>query len=252
MDASNDGDAAADVSLGEDNERESEPGDLEDHFKDDRNVPPQERRQHLMTLCFSSIEGFTTDVLPCCHKLFEKQKKKHKPSITLLKKEIKRRKPDFKGLSNKKVDDLIAILKGDDMKLDDVDQRFVSRMEKEVKASLQQATDESMSASASSSKSVSISVDDRHRFVEAMLCDDAKDKLTSSQECLSREQLDARNSVMNVLGCFETVAETFNDPSFTPHLVAAPSLHPELAESRPLPQTCFGKQLPFAIEHHDP
>ena len=65
MDASNnDDDAAAGISLGEDDDGDSQPGDLEDCYQDDRNVPPQEKRQYLMTLCFSSIEGFTTDVLP--------------------------------------------------------------------------------------------------------------------------------------------------------------------------------------------
>ena len=92
-------DSASDVSSGENVDDDSQPGDLQSYYEDDRNVPPQEKQQYLMTLCFSSIEGFTTDVLPYSHRLFEKQKKKFKATVSLLKKEIKRRKPDFKGLS---------------------------------------------------------------------------------------------------------------------------------------------------------
>ena len=224
-------DSASDVSSGENVDDDSQPGDLQSYYEDDRNVPPQEKQQYLMTLCFSSIEGFTTDVLPHSHRLFEKQKKKFKATVNLLKKEIKRRNPDFKGLSNKKADDLIAILKGNnDMKLGEKDKRFIANMENQLKTSLQKVIDES--ASDSPSGNVNIGIGDKHRLIEAMLCDEAKAKLASSQECLSREQLDARNSVVNVLGYFETVAETFNSTSFTPRLAAVPTLHPDLADAR--------------------
>ena len=82
--------------------------DLEDHHKDDSKVKPTDRIQCLMTSCFSSIDGFSTDRLPCNHKMFDKMKKKHRVTISFLKQEIKRRKPDFKGLSNKKADESLS------------------------------------------------------------------------------------------------------------------------------------------------
>ena len=173
-------DSASDVSSGENVDDDSQPGDLQSYYEDDRNVPPQEKQQYLMTLCFSSIEGFTTDVLPYSHRLFDKQKKKFKATVNLLKKEIKRRKPDFKGLSNKKADDLIAILKGNDMKLGEKDKRFIVNMENQLKTSLQKVIDES--ASDSPSGNVNIGIGDKYRLMEAMLCDEAKAKLASSQE----------------------------------------------------------------------
>ena len=149
-------DSASDVSSGENVDDDSQPGDLQSYYEDDRNVPPQEKQQCLMTLCFSSIEGFTTDVLPYSHRLFEKQKKKFKATVNLLKKETKRRKPDFKGLSNKKAHDLIAILKGDDMKLGEKDKRFIAHMESQLKTSLQKAIEESASDSPSGNVNIGI------------------------------------------------------------------------------------------------
>ena len=108
MDVSNSNDdTASNVSnVEEEDDGDSIPGDLQTYYEDQRNVPPQKKTQYLMTLCFSSIDNFTTDVLPYSHRLFDKSKKKHKLTVNWLKKEIKRRNPDFKGLSNKKADDL--------------------------------------------------------------------------------------------------------------------------------------------------
>ena len=60
------------------------------------------------------------------------------------------------------------------------------------------------------SKQVSITNNDRLRFIEAMLSDQAMPLMVSSQEVLNRQELDARNSVMKVQDCFAKVAEVFN------------------------------------------
>ena len=43
---------------------DSQPGDLQRCHEDDTKVKPQEKTQCLMTLCFSTINDFTTDTLP--------------------------------------------------------------------------------------------------------------------------------------------------------------------------------------------
>ena len=184
---------------------------------------------------FACINGFNTDKLPCNHKLFEKTKKKHRVTISFLKQEIKRRKPDFKGLSNKKADELVSILKKDDMKLPSEDKSFVESQEKACRESLERLIEESTSNSPGGAKPGNITNDDRFCLIEAMLCDESKQKLASSQECLSRQQLDARNSAVRIMDHFETVADVFNRETFTPHSISIPGLHPDLEQGRPLP-----------------
>ena len=122
---------------------DSGPGELEDFHEDDSKLKPSDRNQFLMTLCFACIEGFSTDRPPCNHKLFDKMKKKHRVTISFLKQEIKRRKPDFKGLSNKKADELVSILKKDDMELPSEDKSFVESQEKAYRESLERLIEES-------------------------------------------------------------------------------------------------------------
>ena len=80
-----------------------------------------------------------------------------------------------------------------------------------------------------------ITLDDRLRLIEALLSDDAKEKLAKSQECLNRQEIDARNSVLAVEDYFETVSRKFNDPTYIPTLCTYPDLHVELTNARQLP-----------------
>ncbi|KAG7340535.1 hypothetical protein IV203_024078 [Nitzschia inconspicua] len=80
-----------------------------------------------------------------------------------------------------------------------------------------------------------ITIDDRLRLIEAFLSDKAKGKLTSTQQCLTRQELDARNSDLAVEDYFETVSQVFNDESWTPTTESLPDLHPDLADARDLP-----------------
>ena len=92
---------------------------LEQFMNDDSKVSPADRIQTMISLCFAYVKDFSTDVAPFNHSKFNKMKRKHKPTAPILKKEIKRRKPDMKGYAHKKIADLLVILQGDDFKLPD-------------------------------------------------------------------------------------------------------------------------------------
>jgi hypothetical protein len=73
-------------------------GDLERFMTDDSKVPPPDRTHQMLTLCSLYIPGFTTDILPFNHKIFDRSKKVHKPSRTAMLTEISRRIPDLNSL----------------------------------------------------------------------------------------------------------------------------------------------------------
>jgi len=50
-------------------------GDLERFMTDDSKIPPQDRTHQMLTLCSLYVPGFTTDVPPFNHKIFDRSKK---------------------------------------------------------------------------------------------------------------------------------------------------------------------------------
>jgi len=77
--------------------------------------------------------------------------------------------------------------------------------------------------------------DDWFCAIEALLSDPAKSKMIPSQECLTRQELDARKSAMAVEDCLEVASNLFNNSTWIRWTTPMPDLHPELAESRSLP-----------------
>ena len=213
-------------------------GDLQEYLEDASQVEPNNKVQYVINLCFVYLPDFSTDVHPFNHKKFKHSKKKHKMSKNILTSYIKRKDPTTK-LSNKKIPDLITILQTDAFSLSGKDLEYLKRQLQEYKDKCQATIDEPSPAtvdttSPSSDSRANITVDDRLRLIEAMLCDESKEKLASSQECLSKEQLDARNSIQAIEDYFETVSNVFNNPESNLSLTVYPDLHPELSEPRDL------------------
>ena len=167
-------------------------GELQEYLEDASKVEPGDKVQYVINLCFVYVEDFTTDILPFNHKLFKNSKKKHKLSNVILKQEIRRRHPSAK-LSNKKQPDLIALLQSDAYKLSEKDKDYLDRQLKEYKDHCQACINESNPSTRADTRSpppdgrTNITTDDRLRLIEAMLCAEAKIKMASSQECMSRE-----------------------------------------------------------------
>ena len=165
-------------------------------------------------------------------------KRKHNPTSAFLKKEIKRRKSDLKGYAHKKIADLLAILQGDDFKLPEDNLTYLKREFEKYKTACEAQigeTDAAANAAAADARNPNITIDDRLQLIEAMLYDEAKTKLRSTQECSNQQQLDARKSSEAVVDYFQMVSDIFNNEEWTPELKAIDGLHEELDVSRLLP-----------------
>ncbi len=237
--SNNDDDHSAAQSSDDDEDDDSAAGELQKFFENDVNVKPADKIPFVINLCFGYLDDFSTEVEPYNHQLFKNSKKKHKIVTRLLTVEIKRRDSSAK-LSNKKQHELLEMIKSNPLPAKDFD--YLKRQENIYKAQCQQAIDEhtqsnatTAAAAATSDRGPNITLDDRLRMIEAFFSDKAKERLAATQNCLTRQELDARNSVLAVEDYFEIVAKVFNDPDWVPTLKTYPELHPELASSRELP-----------------
>jgi len=213
-------------------------GELQTYMEDDSKVPPSERVTLMISLCFAYIPGFTTDVEPYNNPIFNKRKKQHKPNRHCLKNEINRRDPAYKGHHNFNIQKFLEILQKDSFTLPDVDMAYLKKMEATYRKACEKKVTEDQHnnmTEASQPTTGRLTVELRLRLIEAMMSDEAKVKLLSTQECLSRQQLDARNSEMAVEDYFATVARVFNDQDWIPTTTPLPDVHQELATAIQIP-----------------
>ena len=204
---------------------DSAAGDLQTFLENDQNVLPAEKIPFVISLCFAYIKGFSTDVAPYNDKAFKNSKKNHKISKRFLQKELKRRDSSSK-LSNKKQDVLLQMLTNELPDLPTKDLDFLKRQEANYKAHCQATVDETAATESAASPSPNVTagrgpkvtLDDRLCLIEALLSDEGKQKMVTSQDCLTREQIDAHNSVLAVEDYFETMSRIFIDPTFVPRL----------------------------------
>ena len=85
------------------------------------------------------------------------------------------------------------------------------------------------------SRGPNITTTDRLRYLEVMLLDEVKVLYRSSQDCLSRGNLDARNSVMRLVDFYDKVVEVFNNPEFVPETLKLIDLHEDFTGVISLP-----------------
>jgi hypothetical protein len=212
-------------------------GDLQRYVEDDTNVCPENKSHYITTLCFAYIPDFDTDVLPYSHKIFDRNKRQHKPSLSFLKQEMKRRNPTLKGYKNKPSKYILDLLSSAAYKLPELDMQYLQMKMVEYKNACEAKIAETTSdiVSVSSQATPRITTEDRLRLIEAFLSDEAKPKMASTQECYTRQELDARNSEVAADDYFQTVSDVFNNEAWVPRLQTYPDLHPDLAEPCDLP-----------------
>ena len=211
---------------------------LQGYCEDDSKVLPSDRMRFHMTLCLEYLDNFSTDVEPYSHTLFNKKKKQFKSYNPFLKKEVMRRFPSTKYVDKMSRAKLQTLLKSEELPPEDLE--YLRSCEATYRASCEESIKEhnlqrSSPGDGGNVAAARITTDDRLRLIEALLSDKAKPHMVTSQEILSHQQLDARNSVARDKDYFEIVADVFNDLDYTPTLVPAPSLHPEFELSRELP-----------------
>jgi hypothetical protein len=73
-------------------------GDLQSFMENDSCLHPIEKIHCGITLCFAYIKDFFMDVQPYNQKIFDNNKRFHKPLLKFLKTEVKQRKPKMKGM----------------------------------------------------------------------------------------------------------------------------------------------------------
>ncbi|KAG7373795.1 hypothetical protein IV203_012890 [Nitzschia inconspicua] len=225
-------------------------GELQQYMEDnDSFQDPIAKTTMMITLCFAYIPDFTTNVFPYKHRMFKNMKRVHKPSRSLLQKEIQRRELMFTGYKGRPIQKLLKILAGDQFKLPTVDMDYLQRIHLEYKAACENKIRKSESKhhtveTTTTTPATSIAAatprnttDDRLRLIEAFLSDQAKTKRLAMQACFSRRHDSNLNNsaAMAEDDYFETVSTVFNDETWVPKLTSLPNLHPDLADARVLP-----------------
>ena len=162
-----------------------------------------------------------------------KTKKSFRPTLVLFKKELKRRDPKI-GVSNKKIDNILELLRGKLCLKDPDDIAFIKSKVKQYTATLLGAVD---SGSTNKSSTTVCRKYDRMRFIECMVLDNVKPLYFLTNEVMTRTELDSRNSVARSRrdDFFEQVSKEFNNADFVPMSRIIPDLHEEFAEGVLLP-----------------
>ena len=203
---------------------------FESWFKNDRNVPPQQRIPYLMMMMATIDPAFSLDEPP-----FNQQKKKLlKPQLSMYRKEVCR--PDGKvKVSNKKIDELLDLMKTSLPLHDPSDIDFVKTSIEAYKNKLIAAAKEKAAAEKPPSRVVSRKTD-RMQFVECMAHCTIKPLYMRVNEVLTRYEMDGRNSDNVAPDFYDAVVLLFNDSTFTPTSLSYCDLHEDFVKSYDLPK----------------
>ena len=208
-------------------------GPFQTWFEDDCHVEPDKRIAYLIMMITTIDETFNWEAPP-----FNQQKKKIlKPTLKLYQQELKRRDSSI-GVKNKKLDVILALLRGKLRLTDAQDIAYVNEKIGEYTAQLLEAEEANKPQASSSARHVSRKPD-RMRFVEAMTLDSVKPYYLKIHEVMTRHELDGRKSTAAEPNFYDRVSEAFNDASYVPSTRIIPDLHYEFATSVPLPLTDY-------------
>ena len=153
----------------------------------------------------------------------------------MYKQELKRRdtKRTFGQVSNKKLEQLLAILKGPLKLTDTTDELFVRRKVLDYTNTIMNAAAEKAVAGGGSQSLTR--KNNRIQFVECMTLDHVKPFYLKVNEVFQRHELDGRNSDNIPKDFYDVVVEQFNNAAFTPYSRLLPDLHNDFAAVFPLP-----------------
>jgi hypothetical protein len=218
-----------DPSDADSSDKDGGPPSFRSWFEDVRNVVPNQRVAYIMLMMQTLDDSFNLEAHPY-DKM--KTKKSFRPTLVLFKKELKRRDPKI-GVSNKKIDNILELLRGKLCLKDAEDIAFIKSKVQQYTATLLGAVD-----GGSTNKSSTVCRKyDRMRFIECMVLDNVKPLYFLTNEVMTRTELDSRNSVARSRrdDFFEQVSKEFNNAEFVPMSRIIPDLHEEFAEGVLLP-----------------
>ena len=200
---------------------------FEEYINDMNNVITLDKNRYLLAACFGVVPNFDLKQAP-----YLDLSARVLPTNAMFKQELLRRNKNCKGLRQKKADLLINALKSEEYTItrqSDID--FILKSEKDMRDILFEGVKEAEEEATRKKENSSIKHSDRLRFIETVLSDEVKDLYKKSQDCLTRVELDSRNSVMRIVDFYEKVAEVFNDPEFAPKTMVILDLYKEFCES---------------------
>ena len=218
-------------------EEEYLPSKFKSFYEDDLNISPSEKILFLLGVCVTGIVDVTMEDI--VKPPYTSMLKSIKPSRKLLMEEVKRRNPTKKGLKNMSIKKLIKFLKETNSKLTLSDIDFIQQEFKRVRDMLMQLQKKKDENTKMETLGGNISLIDCLRYVEIMLSDDVKALYLESQNSLTREELDYRNSVHASTTFHIKMVDLFNNPEVVPKSLVLPELHFHFNRVMKLPLTTY-------------
>jgi len=185
-----------------------------------------------------------TEPYKTCQELAREQKgrartkfKSLKPTKEMIATEMKRRNPRVRpNASNRKIDDMLSELHAVHFELtDERDIKYVKYEEREARKAIQDVIDSFMNKEPAKESS-NVSKADRMRLICCFQDDAIVEAYKVSQEVMTRQELDARNSTQRDDNFYELVVAKFNDESWVPKSMAVPNLHEDYSEEHEWPK----------------
>ena len=195
------------------------PVPFEEYYTNDENIWTVDQSRYILAACIGTVDASSFAESP-----YKDLKKPMLPTQIMLRQEILWRSPGHK-IRKMKNNELLEVLASEELKIDnEVDKEYITDREKEYRLLLITKEDEAEKA-IEDSRIPNITTTDWLRYLEVMLSDEVKVLYRSSQDWLSRGNLDARNSVVCLFDFYDKVVEVFNNPEFIPETLKLPDLH---------------------------
>lgn len=204
-------------------------------IEDQRQIDPGKKIPYLLMVARGNIELIPDAVDISEEEPFKKaiglgilKKKPISLSKQLLCQEIKRRNPSKKvNVNNKKIEELFAMIRDEKDESNIVsasDKLFieeeVAKYLDHVRKGIEEVEEKKREAGGR------IDMSDRLRYILALdHCGYIREAYMNSQNVLSRQELDARNTTAAQRDFHDLIVEKFNDPNWTPNTTAMPDLH---------------------------
>ena len=194
------------------------PVSFSDYINDQSKVKATDKNRYILCACHGVVPHFSLS-----HPPYDKLKRSQHPTQTMYKQEILRRAPKQK-LRKRKNDELILLLIEVASEVTDEDTAFILDSEEALRSILSENNKEREESTAAS-RGPNITNCDRLRFIEVVLSDKVKALYRMSQDCLTRMELENRNSVVRLCDFYDCASEEFNNAEFIPYSQCLPDLH---------------------------
>lgn len=197
-------------------------------INDDKNVTSEERIPYILMIAKEVVDGFSVDSPPYS---YIKKRQTVKPTVKLQKKELRRRDPNVKGLTNKKLDQLFDMMKTKLPLTDAAEIAWIKKEEENLREIFQRKYDEDKEQRERDKTQVAARKIDRLRLVECLVVERCRPLFLQTTTPMNRQQLDGRNSQAREPDFYDVVCEIFNDPLIEFDSRVIPDWHEKYAES---------------------